>query len=309
MRGAARMTTVILNPAAGRGLAGRRRRIIEAELRKHNLEYELFTTHARGGATELAIQAINRGNTRIIAVGGDGTINEVVNGILQAGRRAPVTLGIIPLGTGSDFIKSFPSFKQNDIVGAVQRIVANQTRSIDVGRIRVRAGRLTLTRYFINGLGMGLDAAVTVESLKIPLLRGFAVYLIASLRALATYRPGPMTVRFDGRQISRQLFFASVGNGRCQGGGFWITPDAQLDDGLLDLCMVDTMPISRALRKIPLLMRGVHTNEPEVMMARARRIEVTCPTSIPVATDGEVIATAAQRVDVEVLPAAVNLLV
>jgi diacylglycerol kinase family enzyme len=156
---------------------------------------------------------------------------------------------------------------------------------------------------------MGLDAAVAVESLKIPLLRGFAVYLIASLRALATYHPGPMTVRFDGRQISRPLFFASVGNGRCQGGGFWITPDAQLDDGLLDLCMVDTMPIPRALRKIPLLMRGVHTNEPEVMMARARRIEVTCPTSIPVATDGEVIATAAQRVDVEVLPGAVNLLV
>lgn len=88
-----------------------------------------------------------------------------------------------------------------------------------------------------------------------------------------------------------------------------MTPDAKLDDGLLDLCIVDTMPITRALRKIPLLMRGVHTNEPEVTMARARRIEVTCPTPIPVATDGEVIATAAQRVEVEVLPRAVQLVV
>lgn len=302
--------TVILNPAAGRGLAGRRRHIIEAELRKHNLEFEIFTTHARGGATELAIQAINRGSTQIVAVGGDGTINEVVNGIVERGKRTAVTFGIIPLGTGSDFVKSLPGVKPNDISAAVQRLAANQTQAIDVGRIRVTAGRLTLTRYFINGLGMGLDAAVAVESLKIPYLRGFAVYLISVLRALATYRPGPMTVRFDGQRVSRQLFFASVGNGRCQGGGFWITPDARLDDGLLDLCIVDTMPMARALRKIPLLMRGVHTNEPEVTMARARRIEVTCPTpTIPVATDGEVVATAAQRVEVEVVPRAVRLLV
>ncbi|MEF3274717.1 MAG: diacylglycerol kinase family lipid kinase [Chloroflexus sp.] len=301
-------TTVILNPAAGRGLAGRRRGAIEAELRKHDIAYELVTTHARGGATELAIQALNRGASRLVAVGGDGTINEVVNGLIDSRRARNVPLGIIPLGTGSDFVKSLPGVRPGDIVGAVQRLVANQTTPIDVGRIRVEASRLTLTRCFINGLGMGLDAAVAVESLKIKHLRGFAVYLISVFKALATYRPGPMTVRFDGQRVSRQLFFASVGNGRCQGGGFWITPDAKLDDGLLDLCIVDTMPIPRALRKIPLLIRGTHTNEPEVTMARARRIEVSCPTpTIPVATDGEVIATAAQRIEVEVLPRAIQL--
>ncbi|MCS6888937.1 MAG: diacylglycerol kinase family lipid kinase [Chloroflexus sp.] len=302
-------TTVILNPAAGRGLAGRRRGAIEAELRKHAIEYELVTTHARGGATELAIQAMNRGVSRIVAVGGDGTINEVVNGIIDSRRGGQVAFGIIPLGTGSDFVKSLPGVRPGDIAGAVQRLANNRLQAIDVGRIRVEAGRLRLNRCFINGLGMGLDAAVAVESLKIKRLRGFAVYLISVFKALATYRPGPMTVRFDGQRVSRQLFFASVGNGRCQGGGFWMTPDAKLDDGLLDLCIVDTMPIPRALRKIPLLMRGTHTNEPEVTMARARRIEVTCPTPIPVATDGEVIATAAQRVEVEVLPRAVQLVV
>ncbi len=299
--------TVILNPAAGRGLAGRRRSALEAELRRHQIEFEILTTHARGGATELAIQAINRGTTQLVAVGGDGTINEVVNGIIDSRRNRQVTLSIVPLGTGSDFVKSLPGMRPNDLVGAVQRLVNNHAQAIDVGRIRVEAGRLTLNRCFINGLGMGLDAAVAVESLKIKRLRGFAVYLLAVFKALATYHPGPMTVRYDGQRISRQLFFASVGNGRCQGGGFWMTPDARLDDGLLDLCIVDTMPIPRALRKIPLLIRGVHTGEPEVTMARARRIEVTCPTPIPVATDGEVVATAAQRVEVEVLPKAINL--
>ncbi|NJN16061.1 MAG: diacylglycerol kinase family lipid kinase [Oscillochloris sp.] len=299
---------VILNPAAGRGQAGRQRPAIEAALRSQGVEYELLTTHARGGATELTFQAAERGRTTVVAIGGDGTLNEVLNGLVDLGPQAPA-LAMIPLGTGSDFARMFRELRPDDFAGGARRIASGQNRPIDAARITVYAGRQTLRRAFINGLGMGLDAAVAVESLKIRRLRGSLVYYWAIIKALATYRPGPMHVRYDGGELNRPLFFASVGNGRFQGGGFCMTPAAELDDGRLDLCVVDTLGMGKVMRYLPLLRAGRHTRLPEVTMARSKRVEVSCPTGIPIATDGEVVATDATRAEVEVLPGAVRLVI
>src|SRR5689334_1026807 len=126
-------TLIILNPWAGRGVAGQRRGELEAAFTQADLPFDLVTTHARGGATELAWQGIERGYDPIVAVGGDGTINEIVNGIKGAeaslGRRA--RLGIIPLGTGSDFIKTLDSVDANDIAGGVRRIARSVPRAVD----------------------------------------------------------------------------------------------------------------------------------------------------------------------------------
>src|SRR5215475_12228929 len=158
-------TLIILNPWAGRGAAGQRRGDLEAALGQASVPFDLVTSHARGGATELAWQGIERGYDPIVAVGGDGTINEIVNGIKGAeaslGRRA--RLGIIPLGTGSDFIKTLDGVDANDIAGGVRRIARGVPGAVDLGRVQVADGD---TRYFINAVGMGLDAQVAAESLK-----------------------------------------------------------------------------------------------------------------------------------------------
>ncbi len=300
-------TLIVLNPWAGRGTAGQRRVELADALTQAGLPFEIVLTHARGGATELAWQGIERGYDPIVAVGGDGTINEVVNGIkgaeLNQGQRA--RLGIIPLGTGSDFIKILDGVEPNDIAGGVRRLTAGHSRAIDLGRVQVGDGD---ARYFVNALGMGLDAQVAAESLKLTRLKGMAVYLVAIIRALANYRAHPMTVEYDDRRVHRRLLFASVANGRCQGAGFWMTPDALVDDGMLDLCLVDNLRLDQIIRYIPKLMEGTHTTLKQVTMGRARRINITCTAPVPVATDGEVLATGAHSVTVETLPAALEVL-
>jgi diacylglycerol kinase (ATP) len=159
----------------------------------------------------------------------------------------------------------------------------------------------SVPRYFINALSTGLDAQVAAESLKLTKLRGLAVYLVAILRALAHYKAYPMTVEYDGTRVHRRLLFASSANGRCQAGGFWLTPNALIDDGLLDLCLVDKIRIDK-------VMAGTHTRLKQVTMGRARNITVTSAAPIPVATDGEVIATDARSVVVETFPEAIEIL-
>lgn len=304
-------TCVILNPWAGRGSAGQRQGELEAALHRARVRFDLVQTHARGGATELTYQALDRGYDCVAAVGGDGTINEVVNGLVGGRERLgrDAALAIVPLGTGSDFVRVLDGVEPNDLHGAARRLAAARTRPIDLGRITVDSPGGTEQRYFINGLGMGLDAQVAVESLKLTGLRGFAVYLMAIIRALAGYKAHMMTVRFDDYEVRRRLLFASVANGRSQGGGFLMTPEALIDDGLLDLCIVEKLRLDQIIRYLPRLMEGSHTSLREVTMGRAHSIEVTCHNGIPVATDGEVVATNATRVRVEVVPGAIRLVV
>jgi YegS/Rv2252/BmrU family lipid kinase len=307
---------IILNPNAGRGSAGKRRSELERALHQAGINFDLLTTHARGGATELTYQALERGYDQVTAVGGDGTINEIVNGILgrqtRHGKQAQHTrpsLGIVPLGTGSDFIKVLDGVKPNDLAGAVRRLARGQTRAVDVAHVRARNPLQTYTRYFINGMTLGLDSQVAVESLKVNKLKGRAVYLLAILRALKNYHAHPMTVRFDGREVYRRLLFANVANGRYQGGGFRMTPDALIDDGLLDLCMVDNLRLDQIARYLPRLTKGTHTRLRQVRMDRARHVTIECSEPLPVATDGEVIVTDARYVEVEVLPGALEIVV
>lgn len=304
-------TCVILNPMAGRGAAGQRRGELEHALRHVGLDYTLVTTHARGGATELAAQAVERGFACVTAVGGDGTINEVVNGIIAAREvgAGDAALGIVPLGTGSDFVRMLDGFDSGGLPGAAQRLVTGATRLVDLGAISVETGGRELRRCFINGLGAGIDAQVAVEVGKITWLTGLAAYIVASLRTLTTYRPRPMIVRYDGKELHRRLYFATVGNGRFQGGGFLLTPSSQIDDGLLDLCAVHSLRPDQVLRYYPKLLDGSHVELRVVTTAQAHTIAISSPAPFPVATDGEVVATDAHRVSVEVLPAAIRVVV
>ncbi len=304
-------TCVILNPMAGRGAAGQRRDELEDALQAAGLEYKLFTTHARGGATELAFQAMEQGFEAVVAVGGDGTINEVINGVVGSAQSggSEVPVGVIPLGTGSDFARMIDGLNAQNLGAIARRIATGVTRPVDVGQIVVETGGRELRRFFINGLGAGIDAQVAVEVGKVTWTTGMAAYIIASLRALASYKTSQMTVRYDGKELRRKLYFATVANGRWQGGGFLLTPSAEIDDGVLDLCAVQSLRFDQVIRYYPKLIDGSHVELREVTMAQARQLEISSTTPFPVATDGEVVTTDATRVTVETLPGAVRLLV
>jgi diacylglycerol kinase (ATP) len=291
---------VILNPKAGRGQAGQQRAELEARLHGAGLEFTLATTQGRGGAIALAQRAAEQGYATVAAVGGDGTLSEAANGLLLAARLgAPrARLAPIPFGTGNDFVKMFEGVEANDLAGAATRIARGQVRTIDAGIVN--------GRYFINVVGMGLDAQVTIESLKIPVLTGFSVYLAGTVRALALYNPGPMTVQYDGQQLTSRALFLNVGNGRSHGGTFRLTPDALMDDGKLDICFVEQMPLPLILRHFPKVLNGSHTRLPWVTMGRAARITVSCPTGAPLAADGEVLSTDARQVEIVTLPQALD---
>lgn len=298
---------IILNPWAGRGHAGERRHDLDLALERAGIDYDMVMTHTRGGAIEMARQAVERNYGAVVAVGGDGTLNEAVNGIKQAeanlGRRVP--LGIIPLGTGCDFIKALDGFLANDIYGSVQRLVRWRTHTVDLGLVRVDNEQ---ERWFINALGSGFDAQAAAEALKITRLKGFAVYLLAIIRAVANYKAHPMTVEFDGRRIQRRLLFASIANGRYQAGGFLLTPDARIDDGYFDACLVDNLRIDEIIRHIPKVLEGTHTKLRQVTMARVRHVTISSSAPIPVATDGEVLSIRARTVTAELIPGAIEIL-
>ncbi len=304
-------TCIILNPAAGRGAAGKARDELEQALRRARVDYRLITTHARGGGMELAAQAVEQGFTCVAAAGGDGTVNEVANGILAARQAGAgdAALGLLPLGTGCDFAKMFPGFDTGGLPGMAYRLAAGRMTTIDVGSISVESGGLEVRRVFVNGLGAGIDAQVAVEVQNLPRLTGLAAYIVASLRALATYKPAMMSVRYDGKSLYKRLFFATVANGRWQGGGFLLTPSAKLDDALLDLCIVPKLRLDEVIRYYPRMFDGSHVELRQITTATAERVEIASAAPFPVATDGEVLTTNARRVCVEVLPRALRVVV
>ena len=290
------MLYVILNPSAQKGHAAQREQAVRAALQNAELPFELARTEFSGHAQQLAAAAAEQDRySAVVAVGGDGTINEVVNGLL--GSSTP--LGLIPIGTGNDLVKMI-DLPPNRPLLAAQRLRDGTPRPVDVGVANGRA--------FINGLGCGFDAQIAVENQRPSRLRGFAVYLVALLRALRHYQAPSMRVHFDGQTVEQPMLLTTIGNGRCHGGGFWVTPDAQLDDGQFDVCLCAAMRLDEILRHVPKVIRGKHTRLKQVRMARARQVTIESAAPVPVHLDGEILGAALQQVTVEIRPGAIKLL-
>ena len=165
---------------------------------------------------------------------------------------------------------------------------------------------MTVRRAILStALGWGLTPPPPPRRSRSRGSKGFAVYLLAIGRTLLHYRPDTMTVRFGNTEVSKPLMFTSIGNGRCQAGGFYLTPEAKIDDGVLDLCIVDRLRLDQIARYIGMVAKGTHTTLPVVQMARAAAVEISSKADLPVSTDGEVISTAAHEVRVAIVPAGI----
>lgn len=298
---------VIVNPHAGRELGARSIPKINALLTKLGLTYDLVSTNWPGEAIELARQAILDGYDTVVAAGGDGTYQEVINGMLAAGRDASGdentvgNLGILPVGSGCDM--SWMVGVPLDLEEACALLARHQTKVVDVGRITVDGE----SRYFDNTLGIGFEGVVTIESRKIKHLRGLALYLPAVLKSIfVSLQPARSVIEYeedgDIRRIESAFLMVDVCIGGRAGGAFMIAPDASNDDGLFDICLVEDISRMRMLALVPRFLNGTHVDQHDVTILRTRRIAVTSQDSLSAHADGELVCTDARHIECEILP-------
>lgn len=296
---------IILNPVAGRGYSGRVEPKIHQFLKEAGLKYELVRTQYRGHGIELAEQAIKEGYKFIIAVGGDGTVNEVINGMVAAsdGRIAGI-LGLLATGSASDFTYSVgvPS----DLRQACHRIAKNFIRTVDLGKVTLPGEK---PRYFDNQLGIGFDSVVTIEAQKFKHLRGMALYLPVVLKTIfLTNKATKVTIHYDDQKIELPTLQISIANGSREGGGFYLAPDAKIDDGCFDLCIVSKIGKLAMLGLVPKFMKGTHVNHRATFTASAKKVSISSDDDLIAHIDGEIISTHGHKIECEIIPGRLQVL-
>lgn len=271
-------TAILYNPAAGRGKARATVDAVVDEARRHFREVELLSTQAPGDGVRLGREAAERGVERIIVVGGDGTVHEAANGILRARVARLPSLTVVPEGTGNDFAKlvGTDGLGPREAVGA---IVRGEIAHFDVGE--------AWDEYFVNTLGVGLDAEVAQHLRDVKHLRGTLAYGSALLRALRTHADAELEITVGTERFTGKWLMVAVGIGAVEGGGFHLMPEARPDDGLLDICAIRPVGTVRLLALVPMVMLGKHARFPEVWMGRTDRIAFRATAPIAIHTDGE----------------------
>ncbi len=294
---------IILNPIAGRGYGAKAEPEIRDLLAAAGLEFELERTEWPGHAIELAEKAARSGFKLVVAAGGDGTSHEVVNGLMHSaadGQVPAATLGVLPIGSGSDFAHTIGV--PPDLPGACTRLALGRDWLVDVGRVTLD-GRPESARFFDNTVGVGFDGVVTAEARKIKHLRGIPLYLLVVLKTVFLHHRNPqVTIEYDGQRLELPALMVTVANGRREGGGFFVTPDARPDDGVFDLCIAGKVNRAGMLALIPHFLKGTHVNREPITMARARQVSITSQDDLIAHVDGEILCTAGRQLEFEILP-------
>ena len=279
---------VIVNPAAGANSTRRKWPRISRLLRHIGLAFDFEYTEGVGHAIELAKAATSDGYRYLVAVGGDGTVNEVANGILHSTDSGNVILGVVSTGTGSDFARSVGI--PRDYTSACSFLTSRRRRVIDVGVVEFKSKGQTLQRFFVNAAGVGFDATVAEATEKLPKYFGGTIpYLVGLIMTLFSYKNKSVVLNVDNEVESRRVLNVAVANGGYLGGGMHIAPEAELDDSLLDVVIVGDIGKFELLKALPMVYKGTHINHPKVRMKKARRITVESPERMLVYADGELL--------------------
>jgi len=290
---------IIVNPVAGRGASGRTVPALHGHLAAQALDYDLVCTEEPGHAVQLTEQALAEGYETVVAVGGDGTAHEVVNGMLRYSNGEKVgTMTAFPIGSGSDFANMLGMPAQLD--QACARLAQGRTRRVDVGVVMDSQGR---SSYFDNTVGIGFDGVVTLEAMGVRYLRGMALYLPVVLKTVfVSMKPPRVVIKHDDQRLEQTALMITVCIGQREGGGFIIAPDAENDDGLFDVCVAANIPKLQVLGLIPHFMKGTHVDKEPVTMFRTDRLTVTSEDDLIAHMDGEMLCTAEHRLEFRILP-------
>ena len=290
---------LIVNPSSGQERGPEHAEMVSARLCERYESVEIVLTAGDGDAERAAATAVADGCSAIFVAGGDGTVNEAVNGVASASTLDRVTFGILPFGTGNDFAAALGIPPEVD--DAVTVLLQGRTRAVDLGRVN--------GRVFVNTSGGGFIAEVSVSvTPQLKTIAGRLAYLVGGAQALLDYDPVRATVSADpgGIRLGVGLYAYAVCNSRLIGGGRLIAPFAVIDDGLLDLCVIEEMNTLQFVALARKVAEGEHLDDPRVRYVQASSISIDFEREMKVNTDGEVFET--RRCEYSVLPRAATFL-
>ena len=298
---------VIVNPAAGAGKTGRLWPRIMGLFQGHGLRFEHVITEAPGHAIELAKAAAKDGYDMVVSVGGDGTINEIVNGLYASGNIKDTLLGIVSTGTGGDYIRTAGIPRKYE--DACRRFIDPKKRTVDLGIVEYAKNGGREERIFVNFAGMGFDAEIvrrTTQQFKA--LGALPSYLLGTFATLVSYANKKISLKVDGVEEERRVCTVIMNNGKYGGGGMFTAPGADLDDGLLDVLIVGDLSKPDLLRSLPRIYKGTHLTHPKVNLKKAKQIEVrSLGGKMHLQADGELLGEVPAQF--RILPAMLNIIV
>lgn len=271
------MFLCILNPTAGKGRSVHCLEKVKSIFDAHHAEYTVWETTYAGEAVEMARKAVAQGYKHILSVGGDGTVLEVATGLIGA----DCTLGIIPAGTGNDFIRSLGM--DADVEQAAETILRGHTECVDIAETEEK-------NYFMNVAGCGFDTEVLFNMDRYKkTFKGQIPYILGLLKALVGYRCLHAKIELDDQVLEQDIFLVAIANGKTYGGGMNVAPQADVQDGFFDVTVVDRVSKFTVLSILPNFIKGKHERIKQIRSYKARKVRVTCEKEVPINMDGEII--------------------
>ncbi len=297
---------LIVNPIAGAGKTAKKWPQIMGLLKNIGLRFEYDLTEGPGHAIELAKSAAEKGYELVVSVGGDGTINEVVNGLYDAGSMGDVMLGIIGTGTGGDYIRTIGVPRHHE--EACRRLMDPKKLVVDLGIVEYVSNGRMVERLFVNLAGLGFDAEVVkATTQRFKALGGVPSYLLGLLTTLLFYRNREVSINLDGNEDDRKICTIMVNNGKYGGGSMCVAPNADPMDGYFDVVIIGDLSKPDLLWSLPRIYKGTHLTHPKVSVKRAKEVYIQPERQMSIQADGELLGETPARF--RVLPAALNVII
>jgi YegS/Rv2252/BmrU family lipid kinase len=277
----------VVNPVAGKSAANKLLEPFHTRLSRAGIEYEMIISPSKGQVEVIAADAVKRGLREIVGVGGDGTLTEIIQGVFSV-NPSDVTVGIIPCGTGNDFAKML--YLDSDPMSALECIIEGTRKTTDIfdcNQIKC-----------INVCAMGIDGQIVLDTEKIKkTIPGPAAYLISTIKSLLLFKARRVLIKLDGKISHKEILIIAVGNGQFVGGGMQITPKAKIDDGLMDVCIVNKVSKPKLLALFPSIFKGEHLKVQEVEYYQCREVEVeSIDRTLLLNVDGNIVGTTPVRI-------------
>ncbi len=300
-----RKVKLILNPMADMGRAWKTANDLRPIARafKGDLSWSgtVYPTHA----IEIAKQAAEDGCDLVVAMGGDGTAHEVMNGLMQVPAEKRPVMGVVPIGSGNDFSYSL-GLTQRSAHALAHALEARDVQSIDIGQMTDEYGN---REYFDNTLGIGFDAVVTIRSHKLPIVKGFLMYLTVIQTILLNHDPAKLKIETDTEQWETHALMVTACNGPREGGGFMLSPNSKNDDGKMEYVIVNKVSRAMMFRLVPEFMKGTHMNFKQVRMGEFKKLDITSDRPLYIHADGEIFTSFGsniRKLNFEILPGALR---
>jgi diacylglycerol kinase (ATP) len=297
---------LILNPIADMGRAWKTANSLRPIAQEFKGELSWSGTVYPGHAIELARQAAEEGCDMVIALGGDGTVHEVMNGLMQVPENKRPVMGVVPIGSGNDFAYSI-GLTQKSAHALAHALTGENIQTVDIGLMTDEHGR---KEYFDNTLGIGFDAVVTIRSHKLPIVKGFLMYLTAVIQTIIlNHNPARMQIETEAEKWEQNVIMLTLCNGPREGGGFMLSPDSKNNDGKMEFLTVNKVSRGMMFRLVPEFMKGTHMRFKQIRMGEFKTFSITSDLPLYIHADGEIFTSFGsnlRKVGFEILPQALK---